>query len=269
MNPSAITRLAFLVLLLSFSNALEAQAQLPVFRIWPDTTPPCNGTLQACVNASFRDDAIEIATNGPIDESITLDQSIEFLAAPGFQPVFAAGRNIVAASATGGSHAFLIQGLTLAGGTIQVENTVAGAMTVWVRDNRCNGIFVSAGTGFPLSVRITGNYVTPVFGQPSGIGVEPGPAYGDGVISGNDVAGALDNDAIGIDVEAQLGSMRVDIVANRVTGSAYKSGIDLIGAGIYQGSIVNNLVTGASANGYGIRAYGGGTTTNYSIVTTR
>lgn len=261
-----MTRFLLLVLILSFSTALEARAQLPVFRVWPDTTPPCNGTLQACVNAASADDAIDVVTNGPIDESITLSRSIELTASPGFQPVFAAGRNIVASPLNGGSHFFLIQGMTLASGGISVENTVAGAITAWVRNNRCDGIFLSAETGFPLSFRIVGNHVTPVFGQPRGIGVQTGPAYGTGEISGNDVAMYPDNGAIGIGVEGPLGSMSVDVVANRVTGLAYGSGIRMQGAAFYQAHIVNNLVTGANANGYGIIVAGNGTTTNFSIV---
>jgi hypothetical protein len=259
-------RLVVLALMLAFYDPPGAQAQLPLLRVWPDSTPPCNGTLQACINAASPDDTIEIVTNGPIDEAILLFKSVEVQAAPGFQPVFAAGRDIVALPSSG-DHLFLIGGLTLAGGVIAIDNGVAGALRVVVRDNRCDGIFVTAATTAPLSFRITDNVVTHAFGWLRGINVEAGWAFGPGdEISGNTVTMAPDNDAIGIRVDAETGPMHVDVVGNRVTGLGYRTGIAFSGAGISEARAVNNLVTGAEPNGYGIAAYGEGTSTNFSIV---
>ena len=65
-----------------------------VTRTWPGAAP-CNGTLQACVNAAANGDRIEIATAGPIDEFLTLaNRSLSLVAAAGFHPALAAGRGI-------------------------------------------------------------------------------------------------------------------------------------------------------------------------------
>jgi hypothetical protein len=94
-----------------------------------------------------------------------------------------------------------------------------------------------------------------------------GWAFGPGdEISGNTVAMAPDNDAIGIVVKGETGSMDLDVVANRVTSVAYRKGIELSGGGISQARIVNNLVTGTGLEGVGISASGGGTGTSFSIV---
>lgn len=260
-------RLVVLAALLALSAPLGAQGGgLPTLRVWPDTTPPCNGTLQACINAASSEDTIEIVTNGPIDESILLFKSVELQASPGFQPVFAAGRDILAFP-TSGSHLFLIAGVTLASGVISIDNGVAGALTVVVRDNRCNGISVSAATNAPLSFSITGNDITHLLGWLAAIRVEAGWAFGPGdEISGNTVAMAPNNNAIGINVMGETGAMNVDIVANRVTGLGYRRGIQVMGPGISEARVVNNLVTGAEPNGEGIRASAEGTSTDFSII---
>ena len=65
---------------------------LAVTRTWPGAVP-CNGTLQACLGTAADSDRIEIASDGPIDESLTLtNRSLSLVAAAGFHPAFAAGR---------------------------------------------------------------------------------------------------------------------------------------------------------------------------------
>jgi hypothetical protein len=141
-----VANLVRILVLLVASVPAVARAQLPTFRVWPDTSPPCNGTLQECIDASVADDAIEVITNGPIDESILLTKSLELQAAAGFHPTFAAGRSIIA-QAPGNDRFFLIKGFTLPLGGIYVANQVAGALTAWVIDNTCISIGVVANTG--------------------------------------------------------------------------------------------------------------------------
>lgn len=260
-------RFLVLALMLILASPREARSQgFPTLRVWPDTTPPCNGTLQACINAALPEDGIEIVTNGPIDETILLSESIEVQAAPGFRPVFAAGRDILAWP-TSGSNLFLIAGLTLARGRISVDNGNAGSLRVVVRDNRCDGIFVGAATNASLSFSITSNEVTHQLDWLAAISVEAGWAFGPGdEISGNRVSMAPANDAIGISVVGETGSMELDVVANRVTGVGYQRGISLVGAGISQARVVNNLVTGAEPNGTGILASGESPNTYFAIV---
>jgi len=259
-----VATLVRIVVLLLVAAPIAAQAQLPSFRIWPDTLPPCDTTLQACINGSGADDAIDVATNGPIDETLILNRSLELAAVPGFRPMLAANRGILALP-DGGDRFYLIKGFQLLGGTISIANHVSGWLNAWVLDNEAEGISVgSFNTGGPLSFRIEGNVVTPEIGNLSGILVYATNAFGGGVqtntVAGNTVTMPPTNDATAIDVSAQDGSMTADIVGNRVTGAFYKVGIRVSADESPLNTLVaNNLVSGATAPfGSGIVVFGQG-----------
>jgi hypothetical protein len=253
--------LAAIVVALLLAAPFAAQAQLPSLRVWPDTMPPCNGTLQACIEASLADDAIDVATNGPIDESLFLHRSLELAAAPGFRPVLAAGRGISAIS-DGGDRFYLVKGFRLLDGTISISSPFSGWLNAWVLDNEADGIAVGASqTGGPLSFRIEDNVLTPEFGQTTGIFVYASNAYGGGVqtntVKGNTVTMPPTNDAVGISVSVADGSMTADVVGNRVTGSFYLAGIELSGdASPLTARVVGNLAVGAAEVGILVRAEG-------------
>ncbi|MBL4774341.1 MAG: hypothetical protein JKX98_12415 [Alcanivoracaceae bacterium] len=59
--------------------------------IWPDSSAPCNGTLQACINASLLGDLVEIHTNIAINETLFIDSAISVIAGNGYSPSFTAG----------------------------------------------------------------------------------------------------------------------------------------------------------------------------------
>ncbi|AKS41860.1 DUF7452 domain-containing protein [Wenzhouxiangella marina] len=85
-----------------------------VTRTWPGAAP-CNGTLQACIDASANDDTVLVASNGPIDETLTINKRLNLHRAPGFLPRFSEGRSIT----TGPSAWRLsIDGLRFTGGSI-------------------------------------------------------------------------------------------------------------------------------------------------------
>lgn len=247
---------AWLALVAWLAVPLPALAQLPSFRVWPDTTPPCNGTLQACIDGSFADDAIDVATNGPIDETLVLNRSLELAAAPGFRPVFAAGRGIQN-NPDGGDRFYLIRGFRLLDGSIAISNLNSGLLRAWILDNEANRITVGAlDTGGPLSFRIEDNVVTPAFGDLTGILVYATRAFGGGVqtntVKGNTVELPPTNDAVGIALGASEGSLVADVIGNRVTGSFYAAGIQWSSdASPLSGRIVNNLAVGAT-DGVGI-----------------
>jgi hypothetical protein len=84
---------------------------------WPGPAP-CNGTLQACVDAVASEATIAIATNGPIAESVTVnDKFLTIEAAPGFVPVFTSGLRAQALVATAqlSVHRLSFDGGTLVG----------------------------------------------------------------------------------------------------------------------------------------------------------
>src|SRR5687768_6848833 len=83
-------RLLVAALLLCFASGASA-----ALRTWPGVAP-CNTTLQACLNAAGAGDVIDIATNVPIDESLSTAQSLTIRAANGYSPRLAAGRSLVA-----------------------------------------------------------------------------------------------------------------------------------------------------------------------------
>ena len=257
----AMPTLAAIVVALLLVAPFAAQAQLPSFRVWPDTVPPCNGTLQDCIDGSLADDAIDVATNGPIDETLLLNRSLELAAAPGFRPVLAAGRGILSFP-DGGDRFYLIKGFRLLDGNISIYNPVSGWLNAWVLDNEADGIAVGASyTGGPLSFRIEDNVLTPEFGQMTGILVFATNAYGGGVqtntVKGNTVTMPPTNDAVGISVSVADGSMTADVVGNRVTGSFYRAGIEFSGdASPLTTRVVDNLTVGATEVGILVLAEG-------------
>jgi hypothetical protein len=61
---------------------------------WPGS-PGCTDTLQACIDASGAGDTIEIATDTPVDESLSLgDRSLTLTSAPYHHAALATGRSI-------------------------------------------------------------------------------------------------------------------------------------------------------------------------------
>src|SRR3954453_10519266 len=76
---------------------------------WPGS-PGCSGTLQACIEASVTGDTIEIATDTPVDEGLSLgDRSLTLTSAPYHHASLAAGRSIDGtASASAGAVAVSI-----------------------------------------------------------------------------------------------------------------------------------------------------------------
>lgn len=95
-----------------------------VVAIWPDSTAPCNGTLQACINASSEGDTVEIHTNVPIDESPFVDVAISVVAGIGYKPVFTSGNSLqIYTASAGGAISISVKGLTFEQGLISVGTT--------------------------------------------------------------------------------------------------------------------------------------------------
>lgn len=262
-------RLLVLAALCSALAPLAARGQVtfPPFTIlwtWPGPAP-CSGTLQACIDAANPGDTVEIASNGPIDEDIQFSKSLELGAAPGYAPVFAAGRSVVAqAPFADVDRSVAIFGLTLAGGQIEARNdNNAGALRVWVTGNTIltseynPPITVGAQGGGPVVFTISGNTVTPKAGVSRAINVYVYDGYADGDIVGNTVTMVPDPDATGIDLYVQDGSMVVDVMRNRVSGGLHGYGIQLdqYATGTLDGRVLGNLVRNA-VGGAGIRIDG-------------
>ncbi len=102
---------------------------------WPTATAPCNGTLQACIDAQPAGAEVRIDSNAPTNlappavTEIRLTRSLRLVAAPGRRPVFPDGFNIRLEVANGFfDQPTRIQGLTLRNGgqviVVDVDNTL-------------------------------------------------------------------------------------------------------------------------------------------------
>jgi len=236
-----------------------------VTHTWPTDPPPCDAasTLQACVDSAGDGDVVEIATSGPIDESISFQKSLTLRAAQGFAPAFASTQSIFADTPASGSHSITIEGLTLSNGLIRVLQLSMGALDVAIRDNNLEGPIGN----FAIEVTCTISTITPndlgpctfdisgnVLVLPSTL-VSPfqNESIGIGATLTTDASGRIVNNSIAIQGQGPFdsgislsasGPLGVDVIANQIVGRAYDSGIFLFSSGTIAARILDNLVIG-------------------------
>jgi len=241
-----------------------APVQSQVLHVWPSALSPCDGTLQACVDAVGPADAIRIASNGPIDEDLVRDGSLSLSAATGFTPVITGVLTVLAD--TPGDHTIRIRGLTFSGGRIAVGNRGPGTLQLQVLDNTIEGaqgdftatLRISAiGTG-PVVATVTGNRVVPEIDVEPVILVDAG-SFLSGVIADNVIEMAPRNDSVAM-VFHVSGALVMDVVRNRVTGAGYGAGIriePLDDDGVFDLRVLGNLLSGGLEFGVGIHTLDG------------
>lgn len=118
-----------------FTLMLEcASALAGTTYIWPGAAPCNTAALQDCINAVSNGDTVEVLSNGPIDEDLSIFKPLTLIAAPGYRPVFAAGRGIDALYNPGSlvDWSLTIDGLTFLQGNVGVR-AAAGNATVTLR----------------------------------------------------------------------------------------------------------------------------------------
>ncbi len=117
-------------------------------RTWPGSAP-CNGTLQACITGSANGDTINIASNGPIDENLSLyERSLTLRAANGFHPQLTAGRWLsITTSSILGNQTVNVSGIKLLSGYIFVRYNGTGTGTYDLRNLEANSFTVEAAAG--------------------------------------------------------------------------------------------------------------------------
>ena len=247
MTPRAVCIVRIALLPVAFAPAV-ARGLGPQLRVWPATAPPCNGTLQACVDAASSGDTVEIRSNGPVAESIGFDKALTLRAGTGFQPDFVGSASIHASTSASGDQLIRIEGLTLQQGDIELTQAGAGAATLEVMSNRLDddGIEVlSTGSG-PVSFFISGN--TLGFGQSA---VYPGINLILSVSSSGSVIGNSLSGGAAIDVENGGPAMSADLIGNRI--DAGYTGIRLLqgstDTGTLDGRMLDNLVTNSVSDG--------------------
>jgi len=202
----------------------EASAQTS--RPWPDSIPPCDGTLQACIDAASPGDEIRLNPSFVIQESIAFSKPLTLRAEPGHFPVFGAGHSIHASTSDSGDQTIRVEGLTLEQGGIEVDQTSTGTSTIEIVGNTIEAKDPAALGGIsvvpmspdvgPLDFLVSGNVVS--IQEDSGEGIRfrlgLGPAAS-GAIRGNSVV--MPSSGLGIVV---YDATSVDVIANRVSGGS-------------------------------------------------
>ena len=103
---------------------------------WPNVAAPCNGTLQACIDAANSNDTVYVQTASTINPGpyLYVTKPLHLIAAPGYRPVLAAGSTISAhyTPAAGTNWSVDIEGFTLLDGMV-IAQAGEGNATVTLR----------------------------------------------------------------------------------------------------------------------------------------
>jgi hypothetical protein len=231
---------------------------------WSGPASPCGATLQGCINGAASGDLIEVATNVPIHEDLTIDKSLELAAAPGFSPVLGDLRLVLLTNPEFNANRIRFRDFTLTRGFVSAVQISAKTFDVEVRNLTIHNTFngraeIEVRTGSlgpygPVQAGIVGNRLTiPSDSQISpvrAISLEGGTAASlRGLIQGNRIDhfdGGQDG-AIGVfNVVADL---EVTVVANEIRGSNYNDGIFFFqfGEGSSTVRYLDNLVVGQTS----------------------
>ncbi len=259
MGHSSRSRSASLSYLTFLAAALCASTLSAV--TWPSGA--CAGTLQACIDAAAAGEVIEIATNGPINESPQVnDKSLTLRPAAGFAPVFSSPNSIFV---FGGDVAAtnVVEGMTIANGRLVAVQGGEGAFDVTFRanvilDTYSYGAAVEIRSGNtqppygPVTFDVSDNRIT-VDGFSAGdqigaISVGSFESDGRGRIAGNVIVqtGESTQNAV-IGAYSGAHALTVDILANDIGGQGFNNGISLFQfapGGSITARVVNNLVRG-------------------------
>lgn len=261
---------AFHALLLAICSVAPVHAATTY--TWPGAAP-CAGTLQACIDAASDGDRIEIATDGPITESIAMHaRSLTLAAADGAKPVFSNTGIIANDSGGSGDMQVSISGLRFEHGYLYATYASAGTATFDLRglvfddapgvgssdiqviaydgtvnamlyDNRLTGLPQSLNSGLIRLAAQGGTLNT--------------SAYYNHVRSTSNVG--VSGAGILVDVAGTGSAGTVKLHANEVRGSFYRGGIYL-SEGLfsstpvsYTAHLYNNVVVGSGdGNGIGL-----------------
>jgi len=225
----------------SLALALPAGAQL---HVWP-SVPPCNTTLQACIDAAGSGDEIRIAWTGPIAETVDFSKSLYLRPQAGYQPVFSNG-GITARTGSSGSQTIRVEGLTFEQSVVSLTQFSTGSATFRVVNNNFHGGFILLGGNTPgagpASFVVSGNTMSDMLN--SGVVVGAITNAMTGSVTDNTIAVLVGGNPA---IELRDGTT-TDVLRNRVSGPA--PGIVLTSAP--SARIVGNLVVGPGAPSDGI-----------------
>lgn len=228
---------------------------------WPSATSPCNGTLQACIDATPAGGAVLVRSSAVIDEELVINKSFSLFAAPGYRPRLAGSRSILSSAPTGASYFFELRGIDLTRGRVGVNaNAATSASVTLERVNVEAGIFATAidivGGSGALTLEMRDCRLV----KPSNI-AEPGQSAVVIAAQGSSARlrlfhnrMVLDDSNAGAAIRVLTrGETRLSAVGNDIRGRNYMAGINAVqtGAGsILNAAIVSNVLRG-QAGGVG------------------
>jgi hypothetical protein len=273
MRPMSPVPARLLAATLAMVATPAAHAGGPGF-LWPAASGTCATTLQACIDSAPNTATIEIGTNAPIDETISLlNRSLTITAAPGAKPQFAAGRTLFA-SATGASGGSLrLIGLAFTDGYAGYACSGAGTGTVEMRGVRMTRtvggapayLSAQASSGCVMTATIEGNRIdaAPASLNSGLVQVGASGATLNAYVAHNRITqnDASNGDGAGILVDlTSAGTGTVRVFANEIRGTFGRAGVSFSEglfsstASTYTAIALNNVAicTGSSGFGTGI-----------------
>jgi hypothetical protein len=233
---------------------------------WPGPAP-CNTTLQDCIESAADGDILEVATDGPIAESVEIfAKSLTLRPAAGFTPVFEGMPSLDAIEAFGADTPVTvrIEGMTVRGGLIRVYQGGSGLFQAIIDSNVIEadaldfsltaigvGTFGAAPTG-PVGFFIYGNVIRFDFlggDDVSAIAIDDLPGETTGIILANRVIGGGPSSTYhAIRIRNGGGIATIEASYNRIEAAGYNGGILIQeddAGGSMTARVFNNLVTGS------------------------
>jgi hypothetical protein len=203
---------------------------------WPGPAP-CNTTLQACVNATASGSFVEIATNTPIDESVTVSRSLTLRPAAGYSPNFEAGNVLLLFQGSGTPMNVYVSGLRFRAGYVglsQLDNAITAELNHItidaLRSGATAGIKVDAAGTYPMRLQVYDSRVTMNGPQAPGASAidifrgSVGTAEFIAKVRANRIVANGAGDAAGIRIVTGVGAV-VEASGNHVTGKGFGNGL--------------------------------------------
>jgi hypothetical protein len=225
---------------------------------WPGPAP-CNGTLQACIDAAVSGDVIEITGNAALAGTANVtDKNLTFRPAAGATPALTADFSFQAST---GAMSATIENLNLPGSRVSAYTNADGvSLSLFIRGN-------TIGEENADTIRFSGDYhenVTLVLEVVDNTITQLNdPGYGGSAVSVTELqSGSLNvlvsrnvinqqngdgSAAISITDEGDDVDLIADVTRNTITGADYSAGIRVTiddPSNVHRINLLNNLITG-------------------------
>ena len=254
------------VLLLFSFTTLEGSPASAATRTWSGPASPCGSTLQGCINGASPGDIVEVATNVPINEDLTIDKSLTLTAALGFTPILADLHSVLLSNPAPLANSIRFENFILARGLVSAVQSSSETFDVGIQyltiHNTFNGLpgievrtSSTPGTYGHMQVGIVGNRVTiPPNSQTLGakaIYIDGGYAQSLlGLVQQNLIEHYDGGQEEAILIYTPAAVLDVTVVANEIRGSDYNDGILFFQTGNGSSTVrfLDNLVVGQTTN---------------------